>query len=61
MRNWIEQQWKRLNAGDLIRHLADAKIFLQPFNLSLKARDDSSKIANVADNEKKREETARQV
>jgi hypothetical protein len=36
-------------------------MFLQPFNLKLKARDDSSKIANVADNEKKREETARQV
>ena len=36
-------------------------MFPQPFNLKLKARDDSSKIANVADNEKKRAETGRQV
>ena len=61
MRNWIEQQWKRHSAGDLILHLADAKMFPQRFNLKLKAHNDSGKIANVADNEKKRAETARQL
>jgi hypothetical protein len=51
---------KRHSGGDSIHQLADAKMFLQPHSLSLKAHNDSAKTANVEDKEKMCDGTDRQ-